>query len=78
MTRLRVLVGSFESHFLLRYDLPSQMINRPFWLTFKKLDVKPIRLQMRTYYSILLPSLAGLVAFILLFYKKYMSWIMAR
>lgn len=48
-----------------------------FWLTFKKLDVKPIRLQMRTYYSILLPSLAGLVAFILLFYKKYMSWIMA-
>ena len=49
-----------------------------FWLTFKKLDVKPIRLQMRTYYSILLPSLAGFVAFILLFYKKSMSWIMAR
>jgi len=49
-----------------------------FWLTFKKLDVKPIRLQMKTYYSILLPSLAGLAAFILLFYKKSMSWIIAR
>lgn len=49
-----------------------------FWLTFKKLDVKPIRLQMRTYYSILLPSLAGFVVFILLFYKKSMSWITTR
>ncbi len=49
-----------------------------FWLTFKKLDVRPIRLQMNTYYFILLPSLAGLVAFILLFYRKAMYWIMAR
>jgi len=49
-----------------------------FWLTFKKLDVKPIRLQLNTYYSILLPSLAGLVAIILLFHKSSMSWIMAR
>lgn len=45
-----------------------------FWLTFKKLDVKPIRLQMKTYYSVLLPSLVGFVAFILLFYKKSMDW----
>ena len=49
-----------------------------FWLTFKKLDVKPIRLQMNIYYSILLPSLAGLAAFILLFYRKSIFWIMAR
>jgi ABC-type Na+ efflux pump permease subunit len=49
-----------------------------FWLTFKKLDVKPIRLQMNTYYSILLPSVVGFVAFILLFYRKAMYWIMAR
>jgi hypothetical protein len=37
-----------------------------FWLTFKKMDVRPIKLQMRTYYSITLPTLFVLFSLIVL------------
>ena len=43
-----------------------------FWLTFKRMDVKPLKLQMRTYYAIVLPTLAALITFITLTFKKYM------
>jgi len=43
-----------------------------FWLTFKKMDVKPMKLQMRTYYAIVLPTLAVLITFITLMFKKYL------
>jgi ABC-type transport system involved in multi-copper enzyme maturation permease subunit len=43
-----------------------------FWLTFKKMDVKPMKLQMRTYYAIVLPTLAVLITFFTLMFKKYL------
>jgi ABC-type transport system involved in multi-copper enzyme maturation permease subunit len=41
-----------------------------FWLTLKKMDVRPPKLQMRTYYSITLPTLFVLVSLIVLFFRK--------
>jgi len=43
-----------------------------FWLTFKRMDVKPLKLQMRTYYVIVIPTLIVLITFIALMFKKYM------
>jgi ABC-type transport system involved in multi-copper enzyme maturation permease subunit len=41
-----------------------------FWLTFKKMDVRPLKLQMRQYYSIIVPTLFILVTLIALFSKR--------
>ena len=41
-----------------------------FWLTFKKMDARPLKLQMRTYYSITLPALLVLVSLITLFFRS--------
>lgn len=43
-----------------------------FWLTFKRMDVKPMKLQMRTYYAIVLPTLVILITFVSLMFKKYL------
>ncbi|MEN6312069.1 MAG: hypothetical protein ABFD80_11085 [Acidobacteriota bacterium] len=40
-----------------------------FWLTFKKMDARPIKLQLKTYYSIILPTLIILVSLIAAFFK---------
>lgn len=42
-----------------------------FWLTFKKMDVRPLRLQMRTYYAIILPTLIILVSLITLYSRAH-------
>ena len=42
-----------------------------FWLTFKKMDVKPMKLQMRTYYAIVLPTLIVIITFVSVMFKKY-------
>lgn len=44
-----------------------------FWLTFKKMDVRPIKLQMKTYYSIVLPTLVVLVSVIVFLSKRLMA-----
>jgi hypothetical protein len=44
-----------------------------FWLTFKKMDVRPVKQQMKTYYSIVLPTLAVLVSIIVFLSKKLMA-----
>ncbi len=49
-----------------------------FWLTFKKMDVRPLKLQMRTYYSIILPTLVINVALIVLFFGKLAPGIQGR
>jgi ABC-type Na+ efflux pump permease subunit len=43
-----------------------------FWLTFKRMDVRPLKLQMRTYYSIILPTLVVLISLIVLLSRKLM------
>jgi hypothetical protein len=43
-----------------------------FWLTFKKMDVKPMKWQLSTYYAIVLPTLVVLITFITLMFKKYL------
>jgi len=42
-----------------------------FWLTFKKMDVKPMKLQKRTYYTIVFPTVIVLIIFVSLTFKKY-------
>jgi hypothetical protein len=44
-----------------------------FWLTFKKMDVRPLKLQMKSYYLIVLPTIVIFVAFIIIFFKMYLS-----
>jgi hypothetical protein len=46
-----------------------------FWVTFKKLDLKPLKLQMKSYYSIVLPTLIVFVSFIILTFKRYLSYL---
>jgi hypothetical protein len=41
-----------------------------FWLTFKKMDVRPLKLQMREYYAIVIPTLFVLVTLIVLFSRR--------
>ena len=43
-----------------------------FWLTFKKMDVKPMKWQLRTYYAIVLPTIIVLVTIVALLFKKYL------
>ncbi len=45
-----------------------------FWVTFKKLDLKPLKLQMKSYYSVVLPTLIVFVSFIILTFKRYLSY----
>jgi hypothetical protein len=45
-----------------------------FWVTFKKLDVKPLKRQMKFYYSVVLPTLVVFVSFIILTFKRYLSY----
>jgi ABC-type Na+ efflux pump permease subunit len=44
-----------------------------FWLTFKKMDARPLKLQMKTYYSITLPALFVLALLIALFSSSSMA-----
>jgi len=44
-----------------------------FWITFKKMDVKPLKLQMKSYYLIVLPTLVIFITFIIVFFKKYLN-----
>jgi hypothetical protein len=45
-----------------------------FWLTFKNLDVKPFKLQMRPYLFIAFPSILILITFAAVFFKRYLAW----
>jgi ABC-type Na+ efflux pump permease subunit len=75
---------SFPSHSgpLVAQLVPAAVLLVPFgtafWLTFKKIDVRPLKLQMRTYYSITLPALVVLVSLIAVFYRNSMAWILGH
>ncbi len=47
-------------------------IGTAFWVTFKRMDIKPLKLQMRIYYAIVLPTLVILITFVSLMFKKYL------
>jgi len=44
-----------------------------FWLTFKKMDVRPMKQQIQPYYYIAFPALVIILSFIILNYKNYMT-----
>jgi ABC-type Na+ efflux pump permease subunit len=46
-----------------------------FWLTFKKLDVKPMKQQIQAYYYIAFPALVIILSNIVLNYRNYLIWI---
>ena len=43
------------------------------WVTFRKFDVKPLKWQLKTYISIVVPTILAFAAFISIFFTKYMS-----
>jgi hypothetical protein len=45
-----------------------------FWLTFKNMDVKSLKLQLKYYKLIALPSIGTLILFAILFYGRYLKW----
>ena len=47
-----------------------------FWLTFKKMDVKPMMQQIQPYYYIAFPALVIILSFIILYYKDSMTKLM--
>jgi ABC-type Na+ efflux pump permease subunit len=49
-----------------------------FWLTFKKMDARPLKLQMGTYYSITLPVLFVLASLVTLFFRSSQAWLLSR
>jgi ABC-type transport system involved in multi-copper enzyme maturation permease subunit len=42
-----------------------------FWLTFKNMDARPVKLQLRTYYAIVLPTLIILVSLIVAYSRTH-------
>lgn len=67
------IVPSFLSYFI-SGALLLIPLGIAFWITFKNLDVKAIKLQIRPYLFIALPSVLILITFAVLFYKKYLVW----
>lgn len=47
-----------------------------FWLTFKKLDLRPIKMQLQPYYYIAFPALVIILSFVILNYNNYKLWIL--
>jgi ABC-type Na+ efflux pump permease subunit len=78
------LGGNFSSHLgpLVAHFVSAAVLLVPFgiafWLTFKKMDVRPLKLQMRTYYSITLPAIFVLVSLITLFFRSSMAGLQGR
>ena len=62
------IIPTFQSLAALLILVP---MGTAFWLMFKKMDVKPIKLQMRTYYAIVFPTVIVLIVFVSLMLKKY-------
>lgn len=71
----------------LQPNFPSQLIaaalflvplGAAFWLTFSRLDVKPLKLQMKNYIYIALPAVLVLISLTVVFYKKYSAWLKTR
>lgn len=48
------------------------------WVTFLRFDVKPLKLQLKTYISIVVPTILAFIAFISAFFSKYMSAFSSR
>ena len=48
-----------------------------FWLTVKNLDAKPLKLQVKYYLFIAIPSIVILICFAFLFSKQYWAWVEA-
>ena len=69
--------GSSYLKWLVTQSVPAAVLLIPlgiaFWLTFKKMDARPLKLQMKTYYSITLPALFVLALLIALFSRSSMA-----
>jgi ABC-type Na+ efflux pump permease subunit len=48
-------------------------IGTAFWMTFKNLDIRPLKLQLKFYYYILVPTISAFYAFIILVVKKFIE-----
>jgi hypothetical protein len=46
-----------------------------FWKTFKNLDLKPMRLQLKPYLVIALPSIVAVLALAVFYFTYYLNWL---
>lgn len=64
--------------FMLGQLIPAALLLIPFgiafWLTFKNFDMKPLKLQIKPYYYIALPSLIIIISFVVLLFGDYLAW----
>ncbi len=79
LTSTSELQGYPASNFLLFHLLPAVLLLIPlgtaFWITFKNLDLKPLKLQLKPFIYISIPTVLILVSFISIFYKGYIQWL---
>lgn len=65
--------------FFLSLLLPGLLLLIPlgtgFWVCFKKIDLKPLEMQLKLYYRIVLPALLVFIVFVVMFFNKYFYWI---
>jgi ABC-type transport system involved in multi-copper enzyme maturation permease subunit len=68
---------SLSSSLLLMQLLSAFLLLLPFgiafWKVYERLDARPLRLQLRPYYLISLPSLLILISLIMVFYGRYLT-----
>lgn len=76
------ITGYYSSNFLMFQLLPAALLLIPlgtaFWITFKNLDLKPLKLQVKPFIYISIPTVLILVSFISIFYKGFLQWLMGN
>jgi len=71
----RVKFSDFSTQALLSDLLTAALLLIPvgaaFWMTFRNFDIKPLKLQLKFYYYIVVPIILVSYAFIILLFKKF-------
>jgi len=73
----RLKYNAFSTEALLSNLLTAALLLIPmgaaFWMTFKNLDIKPLKSQLKFYYYIVVPAVSVFYAFIILVFKKFIE-----
>jgi ABC-type Na+ efflux pump permease subunit len=71
------LIPSLTSSLMIMQSLSALILLLPFgiafWIVYRRLDAKPLKLQMKPYYLISLPSLLVVISLIMVFFGRYLA-----
>jgi ABC-type Na+ efflux pump permease subunit len=71
------LIPSLTSSFMIMRSLSALILLLPFgiafWIVYRRLDARPLNLQMKPYYLISLPSLLVVISLIMVFFGRYLA-----